>query len=245
MILKLLLLVLPVAGGILAAIYTKKFVEKRFFPLLLNFSASFLLGVTVFHLLPELFGTHDHGIAHVEEPSVFLTGLFLLFGFFLQLLIDQFSRGVEHGHIHHHGKAANLWLIVISLSIHSLFDGSIVSGDHYERMIIPVMLHKFPAATVLASLILMEIPSVKSGKFYLMMAIFASSAPLGLLLTDQLHHMNLDHLIHWITAVVAGNFLHIAASLFLESRKEHKIKTNEALAIIIGFILAAITIWFH
>lgn len=245
MVIKILLLILPVIGGMLAASYTKKFVEQRFFPLLLNFSASFLLGVTVFHLLPELFGAHNHGISHVEEPSVFLTGFFILCGFFLQLLIDQFSRGVEHGHVHHHGKKANLWLIVISLSIHSLFDGSIVSGEHYERMIMPVMLHKFPAATVLASLILMETPSVKSKKFYLMMSIFGVAAPVGLFLTDSLHHMAFDHLIHWITAIVAGNFLHIAASLFLESRKEHKIKTNEAIAIFIGFILAATTIWFH
>ncbi|MCB0792987.1 MAG: hypothetical protein KDB97_14565, partial [Flavobacteriales bacterium] len=56
---------------------------------LLSFGGAFLLGVTVMHMLPELYA---------EGGAVI--GMWLLGGFLLQVLLEFFSQGIEHGHQH-------------------------------------------------------------------------------------------------------------------------------------------------
>src|SRR5690554_4537411 len=82
---------------------------KKFIQPLLSFSAAFLLGVSFLHLLPEAFST-----------SYASTGVFILIGFFLQLVLDYFSGGIEHGHIHVDKSKVGKnfpWLIVFSLCL--------------------------------------------------------------------------------------------------------------------------------
>ena len=72
--------------GVAYALKTK---ETSRFNLLLSFSGAFLLSVTVFEYLPELYqSSHDS------------LGIFIMAGILLQLVLDFFSKGAEHGHIH-------------------------------------------------------------------------------------------------------------------------------------------------
>ena len=69
-------------------------ISKKNFKVILAFSGSYLFSITVIHILPELF--HD-------AKDITITGTYVLAGFFLQMILEFFSSGVEHGHIHHSG----------------------------------------------------------------------------------------------------------------------------------------------
>ena len=64
---------------------------KKNLKLLLAFSGSFLLSLTVMHLLPELYVTNNSSI-----------GLFIMLGILFQIVLEFFSKGAEHGHVHGH-----------------------------------------------------------------------------------------------------------------------------------------------
>ena len=83
-----LFLILSVAMGSSIAAYLRaqRSVSIKF---LLVFSGAYLLSIGVFHLLPEIYETHNPGI-----------GLWIMAGFFIQLILEVFSKGVEHGHGH-------------------------------------------------------------------------------------------------------------------------------------------------
>ncbi len=90
MVLKLLVLFFtPLISGLFIYLVPKS--RGTNFRLLLVFAGSYLFAITVIHILPELYQhNHDDG----------LIGLFVLAGFFLQQLLEYFTSGVEHGHIH-------------------------------------------------------------------------------------------------------------------------------------------------
>ena len=58
------------------------------FQLVLPFSYSFLLRITIFHLLPEVYSTQNKNIE-----------LYIIGGLLLQLLLEFISQGVEHRYI--------------------------------------------------------------------------------------------------------------------------------------------------
>ena len=66
---------------------------KKNLKLLLAFSGSFLLSLTVMHLLPELYVSNNSRI-----------GLFIMLGILFQIVLEFFSKGAEHGHVHGHDK---------------------------------------------------------------------------------------------------------------------------------------------
>src|SRR5687768_11372633 len=100
----LLLFAITFAGGSIP-LWAKGLNDKRMH-LLLAFSGSFLLSITFLHLLPETF-----------EELGSEAGFYLLVGFFIQLLIQRFTHGIEHGHVHldHHGHHISLTPILAGL----------------------------------------------------------------------------------------------------------------------------------
>ena len=76
-------------AGLVALIIPK--INSKYFYLGLVFSGAFLFSITIVHLLPELFS---------DRSSPGWIGLLVLLGFFMQLLLDFFTSGVEHGHLH-------------------------------------------------------------------------------------------------------------------------------------------------
>ena len=74
--------------------------QKSRIKLLLAFSGAFLMGMTIFHLLPEVYheALHTH-----EENSDFgdkAIGVWIVVGILLQIVLEFFSHGAEHGHFH-------------------------------------------------------------------------------------------------------------------------------------------------
>ncbi|MCB0469222.1 MAG: ZIP family metal transporter, partial [Flavobacteriaceae bacterium] len=126
--------ILAVVIGLLVSIVTdhkRNYLSK----LLLSFSGSFLLALTLFDLLPEVY-------EHLETKQ---TGVFIMAGILLQVVLEFFSKGAEHGHIHiHHDETKFPWLLFLSLCIHSFLEGFPI--HHHNDMVYGVMVHKIPIA---------------------------------------------------------------------------------------------------
>jgi len=87
---------------------------RGYLPLLLSFSGAYLLGIAAMELIPSVFAdTKLH------------SGIWLLAGFFVQLLLEGLSQGVEHGHVHaHKGESYRYALtVMIGLGVHALLEG--------------------------------------------------------------------------------------------------------------------------
>lgn len=216
---------LPVAAvilGILIAFLTrgKKTWNTK---LLLAFSGSFLLAITLFELLPEVYD-------HLQGK---LSGLFIMCGILLQIVLELFSKGAEHGHVHiHEEETAFPWLLFISLCIHSFLEGFPI--HEHNDMVYGVLVHKIPIAT-LVSLFLFRSGFNKT-KIIGFLMIFTLMTPLGTLVSNT---ANLDPMVAYsINAMVIGIFFHISTTILFESGEGHKFNLNKFIAIILGVAFA-------
>ena len=191
--------------------------------LLLAFSGGFLLAVTVINLLPEIYHTHDVKV-----------GIFILLGIILQLILEFFSKGAEHGHVHldKDTKAFPLMLFV-SLSIHSFFEG--FPTHEHPQLLLGIIVHKVPIAIIISSFLLRS--HLSKVKIYLFLALFSIMTPLGSLV-HILFENDLANIKIWIEAIVVGILLHIASTILFETSKEHKFDSLKFLSILLGMTLA-------
>jgi zinc and cadmium transporter len=209
-------------------------INQRNLKLLLSFSGSFLFAICVLHLIPEVY-IHS-------TPS---TGIFILAGFFLQILLDFFSEGIEHGHIHIHKlreKAFPLSMMV-GLSIHSFLEGMPLAESFNQKqlaqsLLIGIILHNIPIAIALMSMLLQS--NIRKNTAILMLIIFALTAPLGTLAGNIIGN-NAVSLTFWFNAImgiVIGIFLHISTTILFESNENHSFNFVKFLTIICGAAVA-------
>lgn len=234
----LLLFVLTAIGGAIPFLM-KKF-SAVWMTLMLAFSGSFLLGITFLHLMHETF--HELG----EQA-----GIYILLGFFLQLVLQRVSHGVEHGHVHEHdGHTHALLPIFLGLSIHAFMEG-IPLGFNYQSpntlpsIFVGVAAHKLPEAITLCSLILVS--NTKTNK-WLLLFLFAAVSPFSGMLAmyyGQKFHF-ISSLLVYIIPVVIGSFLHISTTVLYESgTKRHELSRQKVVAVILGLGFALCTLLFH
>ena len=203
----------------------------RTIKLLLSFSGAFLFGITILHLLPEVY--HSHGIR---------AGVFVLIGFILQILLEFFSKGVEHGHMHLHDLPKGIFpfSIFISLCIHSFMEGMPLGHDHDpgHTLLYGIIVHKVPVAVTLASILLAS--GIKKGALLIWMGVFALMAPAGLFLGDQIQQFSdaESNSFVIILALVAGMFLHISTTILFEISHAHKFDALKFGVVVVGSVLA-------
>lgn len=200
--------------------------------LLLSFSGSFLLGVVFLHMLPELYESQGEGV-----------GLWILAGFLLQVVLEFFSKGIEHGHMHGGEGGALPWITLVSLCIHSFVEGMPfadpdVAGN--RPFLAGVLLHKLPMAIALASVVgHARLPPPRA---WAMLLIFALAAPLGigvglLVGTDTEHRV-----LHGMLGLAIGMLLHIGTTIIFESAPGHRFHGASFIAVIIGAALAMLSV---
>ncbi len=216
---------LPILGVLLSFVFIliTKPKNKENFRLLLAFSGAFLLALTVFEMLPSVY--------EYADPK--RIGVFIMLGILLQIFLEFFSKGAEHGHVHLDADNSDFpWLLFLSLSIHSFLEGfPIESNDH---MIFGVLIHKIPIAIIL-SIFLLE-SKIKFNKAVLFIALFAIMTPLGSI-TSTLFDMT-SQVYAAITALVIGVFFHISTVILFESSEGHKFNLLKLLVIIFGIVIA-------
>lgn len=213
---------LAVVLGFVIALLTKK--QKSWnTKLLLSFSGAFLLALTLFELLPEVY-------SHLDSK---LTGLFIMCGIMLQIVLELFSKGAEHGHVHiHKHETAFPWLLFISLCIHSFLEGFSIH-DHND-MVYGVLVHKIPIATLITMFLLQShYTKIQVASFLL---VFAFMTPLGTWISHE-STMIADYA-HIINAIVIGIFFHISTTILFESGEGHKFNFSKFISIILGVGIA-------
>ena len=228
-----LFVLVVVAAG--AAILFYKPQNIAFSKLLLSFSGAYLFGLIFLHLLPEIY----------EEAS-WEIGAFVLLGFLLQLALDYFSKGIEHGHAHLHGNKFPI-AIFIGLCLHSFFEGMPIlnysSTGNLEMnysLISGIMIHKIPIAIVLAGLLKQQF---SLGKSLAYISIFAITLPLGSLTSISIAKIVQDtaHYEHIVLAIVVGIMLHVSTTILYESDEAHKFNIKKVASILLGFAMAYFT----
>jgi zinc transporter ZupT len=195
---------------------------KNNLKLLLAFSGSFLLSLTVIHLLPEVYEAHNHKV-----------GIFIMIGILFQIILEFFSKGAEHGHVHGHDKLTQMpWLLFFSLCLHALLEGFPVS--HHHELAYGIAIHHLPIAIILTTFFL-NAELNKTALFFFMLS-FAIMTPLGTLISDSFPLLTTYYT--EITAVVIGILFHISSTIIFESSEGHKFNIAKVSMIIFGIVLA-------
>ena len=176
----------PLLSGLL--VYLIPSSKNTNFKLILVFAGSYLFAITVTHILPELYRQHQ---------EVELIGLFVLAGFFLQQLLEFFTSGVEHGHIHshdhhehhsHHHQSVSALVLLIALCVHAFLEGGMLAqpsqmGSIYDvnAILLGIALHRAPAAIALMTVLASQLHSKSKALPHLI--VFSFAAPVGLLIS--------------------------------------------------------------
>ncbi len=221
--------ILPIASvlvGFLFVLIIKPTNQKNF-KLLLAYSGAFLLSLTTFSLLPEIY--HDH--FHNENPKTI--GLFIMIGILLQIFLEFFSKGAEHGHVHLNKKQQSFpWLLFVSLSIHAMLEGFPL--HNHNALVWGIIIHKLPVAIILSTFFMdSKISKPKIAGFLLL---FSLMTPIGTFLSTCLPFATTYQ--HYISALVIGVLLHIATVILFESSENHKFNISKLAVIVLGIITA-------
>ena len=216
----LLPLLSVIIGYIVALIIRPK--NKTNLKLLLAFSGSFLLSLTVMHLLPEIYESDNSNI-----------GLFIMLGILFQIILEFFSKGAEHGHVHGHEKMTQIpWLLFVSLCIHAFLEGFPVS--HHKDLAVGIAIHHLPIAIILTTFFINA--SLDKKAIFFFMITFAIMTPLGTIVSDYLPILNVYYT--EITAIVIGILFHISSTIIFESSEGHKFNIAKISMIVVGLALA-------
>lgn len=208
-------------GYIIALVLKPK--NKTNLKLLLAFSGSFLLSLTVMHLLPDVYESKESNI-----------GIFIMLGILFQIILEFFSKGAEHGHVHGHANMSHIpWLLFISLCIHAFLEGFPV-GHHHDNLAIGIAIHHLPIAIILTTFFINSQLNKKA--IFAFMITFAVMTPLGTIVSDYLPVLN--QYTTQITAVVIGILFHISSTIIFESSEGHKFNIAKVSMIILGILLA-------
>jgi len=217
-------------GGI--AIFMVRSDKSQLLKLILSFSGAYLFAITVLHLIPDAYSGTDH-----EE-----IGIYILIGFLLQIFLEQFSEGVEHGHIHkHHDGHAFPYGIMISLCLHAFLEGMPMAKDQHNALIFGIALHHIPAAFALASILMQNHFGRK--EIVICISAFALMAPLGFYFSYGLSNGSiggLEDYFNKIMGIVIGIFLHISTTILFESSVDHKVTKRKMIAVLCGIGIALI-----
>jgi len=195
---------------------------KKNLKLLLAFSGAFLLSITVFELLPEVFAYTNNKI-----------GLFIMVGILLQIILEFFSKGAEHGHVHIDSEKSDFPILVFfSLCIHSLLEGFPI--DNAGTILYGILIHKVPIAIILSIFLLNS--KIKLSNAILFIVLFSLMTPLGTYFAA-----NFEAIAEYpipITSLVIGIFLHISTVILFESSEGHAFNLRKLVAIVLGIFIA-------
>lgn len=225
-------LILSVVLGGFFVTYLQQTNKAQIIKLLLAFSGGFLLSIAFTHFIPDLY--------HEESASI---GIYILIGFLIQLLMEFFSGGIEHGHVHVHKGQKMPWGMFLSLSVHSILEGiplgnqlmgfEILSSHNHgndNSLLLGILFHQLPVAIALMTLLVNTNLTLAKSWFVLML--FGIMTPLGVaigMLTLP-GEFGLDY--HVILAIVVGMFLHISTTIIFETSENHKFNLLKLLAIL-------------
>jgi zinc transporter ZupT len=205
-------------------------VSKKNLKLLLSFSAAFLLSVAFTVILPEVYEQHD---------SVRLYAFIILCGFFLQIILEFFSQGVEHGHIHvhqHKNKFSYLIPLSLSLYVHSFLEGLPLHGTNplSNPIFWGIILHNIPVSFAFGTLLKGLL--IKTWHSFVIIFVFSLATPLGWWAGGAIANLTLISNFEPIAlSLSVGIFIHISTTIIFETGENHKYNFQKIFSILLGF----------
>ena len=228
------MIILLLILSVLAGVFLGKFFgnQQKFAKNLLILSAGFLITICLNEVFPEVY--------HSENKNI---GIFVIGGVLLQMILENLTKGFEHGHFHHHQEEKNILplALMIGMFIHAFLEGIPLANetDIANPYLLGILFHNLPISFILGAFLMQK------GKFsatsWLIVSIFAVASPLGVLLGQ---YFNPDLQVYFL-ALVGGIFLHISAVIIFESNKNHNIDWSKILLVILGVGLALMGHLFH
>ena len=227
----ILIFILTLVGGGLPLL--SGHLQKGMTPLL-AFTGSFLLGITLVDLIPSVF--HTLGAS---------AGIGILVGYFLQLMLQLFSHGMEHSHLPSQDLSHHvLGSLLFGLSLHAFLEGIPLGYPYANPAVLPaltagVAFHKIPEAMTLMTVLSLR-PMQKSIQWLILLC-FALVTPVASLFSiwSEQQWNALQLVMPWIIAGVSGSFLHIATTILFESgTQRHRFTRWKWLALLLGLVLS-------
>ena len=214
--------------------------------LLLAFSGAFLLALTLFHLLPEVYVQNKNNNA----------GIFILAGFIIQILLDYISKGVEHGHVHSEDFMSQSfpYAVFVGLCIHSFLEAlplgtvntemeALYASDFKNNLFLGILIHNVPISVALGGVLIDFFKNHKKALIWLV--VFSLAGPAGILTSALLTKFNATlsaDIEPLMLAVVVGILLHVSTIILFESSDKHKFNTKKLLVILFGFLISYLTL---
>lgn len=233
----LILVVSALLGGLLVE-RLQRADNEQVIKLLLAFSGGFLLAIAFIHFIPELY--HELDVQ---------AGVFILIGFLVQLILEFFSGGIEHGHIHVHKQARLPMGIILALCVHEVVEGIPLGGQlqgletataHHHgddhSLLLGILLHRLPVAIALMTLLIRS--KVSRQKAWAALLVFALAAPLGVVFGSTFSTHLSTYSMNLALGIVVGMFLHISTTIIFETSENHKFNFVKLLTILTGCALA-------
>lgn len=228
-------LIVSVLIGGLVVTYLKATNKSQFIKLALAFSGGFLLAIIFQHLIPDIYAD---GKAKM--------GIFILLGFLVQLVLEYFSGGIEHGHVHVHKGQPLPWVLFISLSVHSIIEGIPLGNEYmgimhdhehgHGSLFWGIIFHQVPVAIALMTLLMnTKLSQIQS---WGVLVLFAIMTPIGVLIGFNVSPAQIGLDVHVILAIVVGMFLHISTTIIFETTENHKFNLMKLTSILVGCSLA-------
>ncbi|MDT0608589.1 ZIP family metal transporter [Croceitalea rosinachiae] len=214
--------ILAVVASFIFVFFAKTKSQKNI-KLLLAFSGAFLLALSFFELLPKVYTNSDSKTIAV----------FILAGILLQVFLEFFSKGAEHGHVHIDLKANSFPIVLfLSLSLHALIEGVPISDDN--NILYGILVHKIPVAIILSIFLINS--RLNIGLSILFVSMFALMTPLGSFLSVKSSFI--QEYSNQITAVAIGVFFHISTVVLFESSQGHSFNLRKLIVIVLGIVIA-------
>ena len=189
--------------------------------LILSFSGAFLLGITIFKLLPNIFSFGN------KQLSVFI-----MCGILFQIFLEYFSKGAEHGHYHSNTSEVFPLTLWVSLCLHALIEGMPLFNQ--VELTYGIVIHKIPIGIMLS--FIMEKTNISLNIKWFGLILFSLMTPIGSFLV--IYIPSLIDFEPKITALVMGMILHISTTILFESTENQKFNIKKLSVILIAVILA-------
>lgn len=223
------LLILSVIIGVFLGFFFGN--KERFAKNLLILSAGFLITICLNEVFPEVYESGNKNI-----------GIFVIAGVLLQMLLENMTKGFEHGHFHHHEEEHSIlpFALMIGMFIHAFIEGIPLAHEHeiLSPYLLGILFHNLPISFVLGAFLFTKKINYSG---IIIVVLFSLSSPLGMLLGKYFN----PYFQPYFLALVGGIFLHISSVIIFESNKNHKMDWIKILLVITGACLAMLGHLFH
>lgn len=205
--------------------------NKKFSKLILVISAGYLLAICVLELFPSVYVNYNN-----TNISIWI-----LVGVFIQLILESFTKGVEHGHIHLHHNTKIPYGLLIGLCIHAFIEGIPTNTNYHNHshLLWAICIHNVPISFILSAQLFSS--SLKPIKTIALLFLFALMSPLGNIFGIYFS----ENYFHIFTAIVSGIFLHISSVIIFESNESHTFNIKKLIYVLLGVFIAYSTSIIH